>query len=70
MRDDRSWADSASSLAPTERLLSRRNGRRIRRAQDREGSGRTRPPFLAFVRFAPGYAPLLLKLGVCCKSLI
>jgi len=31
-------ADSASSLAPTERLLSRRNGRRIRRAQDREGS--------------------------------
>ena len=31
-------ADSASSLAPTERLLSRRNGRRMRRAQDREGS--------------------------------
>ena len=30
--------DSASSLAPTERLLSRRNGCRTRRAQDREGS--------------------------------
>jgi len=26
--------------------------------------------FLAFVRLALGYAPLLLKLGVCCKSLI
>jgi hypothetical protein len=26
--------------------------------------------FVAFVRFASGYALLLLKLGVCCKSLI
>jgi len=37
-REGRQMADSASSLAPTERLLSPRNGRRIRRAQDREGS--------------------------------
>jgi hypothetical protein len=36
-------ADSASSWVPTERLLSRRNGRRIRRAQDREGRLRPKP---------------------------